>query len=83
MKKECAWQKFTLAHELGHNFGCHHDVKWNQNKTNTEFPHGHGYTMLQGPLGEETAYGSIMAENEDWRLNEYSNPRKKCLSKLK
>ena len=83
VKKECAWQHHSLAHELGHNFGCHHDVKWNREKTNEEFPYGHGYTMLQGPDGMETAYGSIMAENSDFRLNQYSNPRKAALSKSK
>ena len=68
-----------MAHEIAHNFGCHHDIKYNEMKTNKKFPHGHGYVMSDGPEGEETAgYGSIVAQKSeavDHRLNYYSNPR--------
>ena len=78
MKKDCGWKYYSFAHELAHSFGCDHDFKWYENKTNPYFPFGHGYRMHEGPPGKETAgYNSIMAKLDyvHTRENYYSNPR--------
>ena len=37
-RKEC-FPIYVFAHEIGHNFGAHHDMKTNINEL---YPHGHG-----------------------------------------
>ena len=59
----------TFAHELGHNFGAHHDP---DTDTNTGFPYGHGLCHARGP------WRTIMSYNYRRRCSprapHFSNP---------
>lgn len=66
----CATGYYSFGHEIGHNFGAHHDPA---NGTNTTYPYGHGY---QSPT---KAWRTIMAYNcspSCRRINYWSNPAK-------
>ena len=71
-QKSCALGYYTFAHELGHNFGCHHDAV---NADNTYFSYGHGHHIEQGSAS--TGFRTILAysaSNHQTRVNYYSNP---------
>ena len=71
--KSCALGYFSFGHELGHNFGCHHNPEV---ATNFYFSHGHGHLIEQGSAN--TGYRTVLAYNADGhstRVNYYSNPR--------
>lgn len=64
----CMTGYYSFAHEIGHNFGAHHDPS---NGNNTAYPYGHGY------WGPGNAWRTIMAYNcgsNCPRLNYWSNP---------
>ncbi|MBN7138633.1 hypothetical protein A7A76_05845 [Lysobacter enzymogenes] len=64
----CMTGYYSFAHEIGHNFGAHHDPS---NGNNTIYPYGHGY------WGPGNAWRTIMAYScgsNCPRLNYWSNP---------
>lgn len=64
----CMTGYYSFAHEIGHNFGAHHDPN---NGTNTVYAYGHGY------WGPSNAWRTIMAYScgsNCPRLNYWSNP---------
>ena len=70
--KSCALGYYTFGHELGHNFGCHHDP---DSDTNTDFSYGHGHLIEQGVASK--GYRTVLAyssSNHETRVNYYSNP---------
>ena len=71
-QKSCALGGLTFGHEIGHNFGCHHDILADNN---TYFSYGHGHHIAQGSAS--FGYRTILAyyaENHYTRANYYSNP---------
>ena len=71
-KKSCAIGGLTFGHELGHNFGCAHDI---DNSKHRAYPYGHGHHIEKGSAA--TGYRTIMAYRVGghWnRVNYYSNP---------
>ncbi len=58
---------FVFIHELGHNFGCSHDV---ENAGGGAISYGHGYRLT----AEGTLYRTIMAYAPGARLGYFSNP---------
>ena len=70
--KSCALGIYVFGHELGHNFGCHHDILV---ADNTYFSYGHGHHIEQGDASH--GYRTIMAywaPNHHVIANYYSNP---------
>ena len=71
--KKCATGYYSFGHELGHNFGCQHNVE--APATNPVFSYGYGYL-----IGKDTGilgYRTILAynhPNHTTRVNRYSNP---------
>merc|ERR1719450_1849589 len=66
-QKSCALGYYTFAHELGHNFGCHHDAV---NADNTYFSYGHGHHIEQGSASK--GFRTILAysaSNHQTRVN--------------
>ncbi len=64
----CMTGYYTFAHEIGHNFGAHHDPA---NASNTAYPYGHGY------WDPRKTWRTIMAYNcgaNCTRVNYWSNP---------
>ncbi|HRY51520.1 MAG TPA: M12 family metallo-peptidase [Candidatus Paceibacterota bacterium] len=59
---------YTLAHELGHNFGCDH----NRENTigQTMFTYAYGYRFTVGDL----IYRTVMANRPGWQIPHFSNP---------
>merc|ERR1719322_75746 len=73
--KSCALGYLTFGHELGHNFGAHHDPAAD---TNGDYAYGHGH-LIQ-PTGDTkwSGYRTIMAyfSNGHYeKVNYYSNPK--------
>jgi hypothetical protein len=68
---------YTLAHELGHNFGCAHDrVNEGGGKTIYDYAFGHRFKVT-GPRGDQFFCNTIMAylmEPSDERVGFFSNP---------
>ncbi|WP_024891496.1 M12 family metallo-peptidase [Luteimonas huabeiensis] len=65
----CATGYYTFAHEIGHNFGAHHNPEAPAN--NTIYPYGHGY------LAPARTWRTVMAYNCPSgcpRVNYWSNP---------
>ena len=65
---------FVLAHEIGHNFGCHHDLYQQsldpEGETNPWYNYGYGHHI-------EGGYRTILAYNKEGfgpRVNHHSNP---------
>ena len=70
--KSCALGYFSFGHELGHNFGCHHNPEV---ASNSYFSYGHGHHIEQG--SSFTGYRTILAyyaSGHSTRVNYYSNP---------
>ncbi|MEI2456391.1 M12 family metallo-peptidase [Lysobacter firmicutimachus] len=64
----CMTGYYSFAHEIGHNFGAHHDPN---NGTNTVYPYGHGY------WAPNKTWRTVMAYNcgsNCPRLKYWSNP---------
>ena len=70
--KHCALGYYTFAHEIGHNFGCHHNP---EEAANTYFSYGHAYLIPAGTdsQGRRTIL-SYSASGHTTRVNYYSNP---------
>lgn len=67
----CATGYYTFAHEIGHNFGAHHNPQAPAN--NTTYPYGHGY------LHPGSSWRTVMAYNCPAgcpRINYWSNPNR-------
>ncbi|NZA25301.1 hypothetical protein H0E84_02810 [Luteimonas sp. SJ-92] len=65
----CATGYYSFGHEIGHNFGAHHNPEAPAN--NTTYPYGHGY------LHPGSAWRTVMAYNCPSgcnRINYWSNP---------
>lgn len=65
----CATGYYTFAHEIGHNFGAHHNPQAPAN--NTVYPYGHGY------LHPGSSWRTVMAYDCRAgcpRINYWSNP---------
>ena len=73
VKKSCSFGYHSSIHEVGHNFGCQHNV---EESHNSHYDYGYGY--LLGPYGaDNTGYRTAMAYNADGhktRVNYLSNP---------
>ena len=70
--KSCALGYFSFGHELGHNFGAHHNVEV---ASNSYFSYGHGHHIEAGSAS--TGYRTILAytaSGHRTRVNYYSNP---------
>ena len=71
-RKSCATGYYSFGHEVGHNFGLHHDPA---SSTNTAYPYGHGHLIAQG--SDSRGHRTILAysaTNHNTRVNYYSNP---------
>jgi hypothetical protein len=72
--KSCAEASYTLAHELGHNFGLHHDP---ENARSLAYPYGTGHLIEQGQSRDPAGFRTIMAysaPDHQTRINFFSNP---------
>ena len=70
---------FVLGHEIGHNFGCHHDQNQRalnpRRETNPFYEYGYGHHIEQGTSSQ--GYSTILAYNKrgfSARVNYHSNP---------
>ena len=61
VKKSCSYSYHSSIHEVGHNFGCHHD---RDNGHNTHYDYGYGW-LIGPPDLEGVGYRTVLA---------YSNP---------
>ena len=70
--KSCALGYYSFGHEVGHNFGSHHNPEAD---TNTQFTYGHAHLIAQGTAsaGRRTIL-AYNANNHGQRVNYYSNP---------
>ena len=48
-QKSCALGYYSFGHELGHNFGAHHNPEV---ATNTAYSYGHGHLIQQGIVSQ-------------------------------
>ena len=71
-RKSCALGSYTFGHELGHNFGCHHNIEVDKN---TYYPYGHGH-LIEAGNGVQGSTTILAYTNPDHRTraNYYSNP---------
>ena len=72
VKKSCALGYYSFGHEIGHNFGAHHNIEAGRNN---KFSYGHGHLIEAGQ--SSTGVRTIMAYNAQGhreRVNYYSNP---------
>jgi hypothetical protein len=63
----------TLAHELGHNFGCYHDRAHSETKPSNKFAYAHGHRFPWKGKHKITIM-SYQTEASDQRIYHYSNP---------
>ena len=71
-QKSCALGYYSFGHEIGHNFGAHHNIEAGRNN---KFSYGHGHLIEAGQ--SSTGVRTIMAYNAQGhreRVNYYSNP---------
>jgi len=61
VKKSCSYSYHSSIHEVGHNFGCHHD---RDNGHNTHYDYGYGW-LIGPPDLDGVGYRTVLA---------YSNP---------
>ena len=71
-RKSCALGAYTFGHELGHNFGCHHNIEQNTNRYHS---YGHGHLIAAGNNVEgSTTILAYTGSGHMTRANYYSNP---------
>ena len=58
-KKSCALGYYSFGHELGHNFGAHHNPEV---ATNTAYSYGHGHLIQQGIASQGETTNSLKLE---------------------
>jgi hypothetical protein len=66
VRSSCSASNYTFAHEIGHNFGAHHDV---ETDSNTHYEYGHGFRYFPGNWRTIMAYPPPTG-----RVNYWSNP---------
>jgi hypothetical protein len=66
VRTSCSASNYTFAHEIGHNFGAHHDV---ETDINIHYEYGHGFRDFLGNWRTIMAYPPPIN-----RLNYWSNP---------
>ena len=72
--KSCALGNYVFGHELGHNFGAHHNVEI---VSNNPIPYAHGHLVEKGSF--ERGFATVLAYNNaayPTRINYYSDPSK-------
>lgn len=67
-QKACALGYYTMGHELGHNFGAHHD---RQTTSGGAYPYGYGAFIGSGPYRTNMAYRT---NTYNKKANIYSSP---------
>lgn len=65
VSRSCATGYYSFGHELGHNFGCHHDPA---NAGTAAYPYAYGYRT------PNSAYRTVMAYSPGTRVQYFSNP---------
>ena len=73
-KKSCATGYYSFGHEIGHNFGAHHNPEI---VNNNYYYDGHAHLIDKGIASNSTGYRTILAYNaagHEKRVNYYSNP---------
>ena len=72
VNRGCAGGNLSFAHELGHNFGAHHDPYV---ATNGTYPYGHGYTYTPAKWRTVMAYNDACSGvGGCTRIAYFSNP---------
>ena len=74
VKRSCARDGQTFAHEVGHNLGAKHD--WYVDDAAGAFAHSHGYVSLRGRFRDLMSYANLCTDVglRCPRLLAYSNP---------
>ena len=73
VKKSCAYGYHSSLHEVGHNFGCHHD---RDNGDNSHYDYGYGWLIGPEDL-DGVGYRTVLAYNNPGytrRVLQLSNP---------
>lgn len=75
VRRSCASNGRTFAHEIGHNMGAAHD--WYVDTSRGAFTSSHGYTGLTGRFRDLMAYSNLCTDTATncSQLLQYSNPR--------
>lgn len=74
VNRGCAAGNYTLAHEIGHNFGSRHDPY--VDASTSPYAHGHGHANVAGKWRTVMAYNNVCsaAGTSCTRVGHWSNP---------